>query len=91
MSSTNFAYLSNYAIYSAMVLFTVAFIAHAVEVAFSVRNLDDKTKFDFTRTKRSGDLGTVMMVLAFLFLLLPLFSVEFQPTEFHGAICMNSR
>ena len=68
MSSTNFAYLSNYAIYSAMVLFTVAFIAHAVEVAFSVRNLDDKTKFDFTRTKRSGDLGTVMMVLAFLFL-----------------------
>ena len=65
MTSTNYAYLSNYAIYSAMVLFTIAFIAHAVEVAFSVRNVDEKTKFDFSRTKRSGNLGTVMMVLAF--------------------------
>ena len=68
MTSTNYAYLSNYAIYSAMVLFTIAFFAHAVEVAFSVRNLEEKTHFDFSRTKRSGNLGTVMMVLAFIFL-----------------------
>ena len=52
-----------------MVLFTVAFFAHAIEVAFSLRNLEEKTKFDFSRTKRSGDIGTVMIVLAFVFLL----------------------
>ena len=69
MTSTNYAYLSNYAIYSAMVLFTIAFFAHAIEVAFSLRNVEEKTKFDFSRTKRSGDIGTVMTVLAFVFLL----------------------
>ena len=69
MSSTNYAFISNYAVYSAIVLYAVSFISHAVEVAFSLRNSGDKTKFDFTRTKRSGDLGTVMMVLAFLCLL----------------------
>jgi cytochrome c-type biogenesis protein CcsB len=69
VSSTNYAFISNYAVYSAIVLYAVSFISHAVEVAFSLRNSGDKTKFDFTRTKRSGDLGTVMMVLAFLCLL----------------------
>jgi cytochrome c-type biogenesis protein CcsB len=69
MTSTNYAYLSNDAIYSAMVLFAIALLAHAVEVAFSVRNLESKTQFDFTRTIRSGKLGTVMMVLGFVFLL----------------------
>ena len=51
-----------------MVLFTIAFLAHAAEVAFSVRNVEEKTKFDFARTKKSGDIGTVMMVLGFVFL-----------------------
>ena len=74
MNSTNYAFISNYAVYSAIVLFTVAFIAHAIEVAFSLRNSGDKTKFDFTRTKRSGDLGTVMIVLAFICLLVAVVS-----------------
>ena len=74
MNSTNYAFTSNYAVYSAIVLFTVAFIAHAIEVAFSLRNSGDKTKFDFTRTKRSGDLGTVMIVLAFICLLVAVVS-----------------
>ena len=74
MNSTNYAFVSNYAVYSAIVLFTVAFFAHAVEVAFSLRNSGDKTKFDFTRTKRSGDLGTVMVVLAFISLLVAVVS-----------------
>ena len=74
MSSTNYAFISNYAVYSAIVLFTVAFFAHAIEVAFSLRNSGDKTKFDFTRTKRSGDLGTVMVVLAFICLLVAVVS-----------------
>ena len=74
MNSTNYAFISNYAVYSAIVLFTVAFIAHAIEVAFSLRNSGDKTKFDFTRTKRSGDLGTVMIVLALICLLVAVVS-----------------
>ena len=74
MSSTNYAFISNYAVYSAIVLYAVSFISHAVEVAFSLRNSGDKTKFDFTRTKRSGDLGTVMVVLAFICLLVAVVS-----------------
>ena len=69
MSSKNLAYLSNYAIYSAMVFYTIAFFSHALEVSFSVRNVEDKTKFDFSRTEKSGRIGTAMMVLGFLFLL----------------------
>jgi cytochrome c-type biogenesis protein CcsB len=74
VSSTNYAFVSNYAVYSAIVLYAVSFISHAVEVAFSLRNSGDKTKFDFTRTKRSGDLGTVMVVLAFICLLVAVVS-----------------
>lgn len=51
-----------------MVLITISFFAHAVEVAFSLRNVDEKTKFDFSRTRKSGAIGTVMMVLGFIFL-----------------------
>ena len=68
MSSNDYAYLSNYGVYSAMALFAIAFLAHAAEVAFSIRNVEEKTKFDFVRTKKSGDIGTVMMVLGFVFL-----------------------
>ena len=68
MSSSNWAYLSNYAIYSAMVLFTLAFFSHAVEVAFSLKNDEAKTKFDFSRTDRFGRIGSAMMVLGVAFL-----------------------
>ncbi len=74
MTSRNWAYLSNYGIYSAMVVFTIAFFAHAIEVAFSLRNndsnveVDSKSKFDFSRTQRSGRIGTAMMMLAFVLL-----------------------
>jgi len=74
MTSANWAYLSNYAIYSAMVVFTIAFLSHAVEVSFSVRNTgadveqQSTTKFDFTRTEKSGRIGTAMMVLGFILL-----------------------
>jgi cytochrome c-type biogenesis protein CcsB len=63
MTSTNYAYLSNYLVYSSMVVYTIAFFAHAVEVAFSVRNVGDATKFDFTRTQKSGRIGSAMMIL----------------------------
>ena len=57
-----------------MVVFTIAFFAHAIEVAFSVKNTDTKveessaTKFDFTRTQKSGRIGTAMMILGFILL-----------------------
>jgi len=63
MTSTNYAFLSNYLVYSSMVVYTIAFFAHAVEVAFSVRNVGDATKFDFTRTQKSGRIGSAMMIL----------------------------
>jgi len=64
MSSRQFAFLSNYAIYSAMFVYTIAFFSHAVEVAFSVRNSGDSTKFDFAKTDKFGRIGTAMMILA---------------------------
>ena len=51
-----------------MVFFTIAFFAHAVEVSFSVRNIEAKTSFDFSRTDKSGRIGTAMMILGFIFL-----------------------
>jgi len=68
MTSTNYAYLSNYFIYSSMAVYTIAFFAHAVEVAFSLRNVGEDTKFDFNRTKKSGRIGSAMMILATLLL-----------------------
>jgi cytochrome c-type biogenesis protein CcsB len=77
MTSTSYAYLSNYLIYSAMVVYTIAFFAHAIEVSFSVRNVEatvgadsknQATKFDFSRTERSGRIGTAMMFLGFFLL-----------------------
>jgi len=77
MSSTTYAYLSNNLIYSAMAVYTIAFFAHAIEVSFSVRNVEvavgaitenSATKFDFSRTQRSGRIGTAMMILGFLLL-----------------------
>ena len=53
-----------------MVLYTIAFFAHAIEVSFSVKDSEssNKTSFDFTRTERSGRIGTAMMILGFIFL-----------------------
>jgi cytochrome c-type biogenesis protein CcsB len=70
LSSRTYAYLSNYAVYSAMAVFTVAFIAYSMEMAFSVKNVEGqkKTDFDFARTENSGRLGSLMTLLAFLLL-----------------------
>jgi cytochrome c-type biogenesis protein CcsB len=78
MSSQDWAYLSNYAIYSAMALFTLAFLSHAFETAWAVRtptaasetegNLLKKT-FDSSRTQKAMRIATAMMILGFIFLL----------------------
>jgi cytochrome c-type biogenesis protein CcsB len=54
-----------------MALFTLAFFAQAVEVAWSVKTPAKsvkKTKLDFSRTERVGRLASAFMVLGFLLL-----------------------
>jgi cytochrome c-type biogenesis protein CcsB len=78
MSAQDWAYLSNYAIYSAMALFTLAFFGHAYETAWAVRtpnasaetqgNLVTKT-LDSSRTQKAMRIATAMMILGFTFLL----------------------
>ncbi len=67
MTSTNLAYFSNGAIYACLAIFTIAFFSHAIEVAWSVRNVEnhDQTEFDFEKTRRAGRIGTAMMILGF--------------------------
>jgi len=72
MSDNSAAVLSNNLIYSAMIFYTLAFFAHAVEVAWSVKTPAKsvkKTKLDFSRTDRVGRLASAFMVLGFLLLL----------------------
>ena len=71
MSNTSAALLSNDFIYASMALYTLAFFAHAVEVAWSIKTPAKsvkKTKLDFSRTERVGRLATAFMVLGFLLL-----------------------
>jgi len=71
VSNTSAALLSNDFIYASMALYTLAFFAHAVEVAWSVKTPAKsvkKTKLDFPRTERVGRLASAFMVLGFLLL-----------------------
>jgi cytochrome c-type biogenesis protein CcsB len=71
VSNTSTALLSNDFIYASMALYTLAFFAHAVEVAWSVKTPAKsvkKTKLDFSRTERVGRLASAFMVLGFLLL-----------------------
>ena len=70
MSNNSAALLSNDFIYAAMALYTLAFFAHAVEVAWSVKTPAasvKKTKLDFSRTERVGRLASAFMCLAFYY------------------------
>jgi cytochrome c-type biogenesis protein CcsB len=72
VSNNSAALLSNDFIYAAMALYTLAFFAHAVEVAWSVKTPAasvKKTKLDFSRTERVGRLASAFMFLGFLLLL----------------------
>ena len=72
MSDRSAALLSNNFIYSAMAIFALAFLAHAIEVAWSVKTPEltvKKTKLDFSKTERVGRLGSTFMLIATLLLL----------------------
>ena len=63
------ALVSNYFIYSAMVVYTLAFLAHAVETAWAVKVPNDSTKtLDYKRTENVARVGTAMMILGFILL-----------------------
>ena len=72
MTSRSAALLSNDLIYSSMAVFTLAFFAHALEVAWSVKapaKGKKKTNLDFAKTEKIGRIATAMMILGFVLLL----------------------
>jgi cytochrome c-type biogenesis protein CcsB len=72
VSDRSAALLSNNFIYSAMAIFALAFLAHAIEVAWSLKTPEltvKKTKLDFSKTERVGRLGSAFMLIATLLLL----------------------
>ena len=72
MSDKVAALLSNDFIYAAMALYTLAFLTHAIEVAWSIKTpaaSGKKTKLDFSRTERVGRLASAFMIIGFLLLL----------------------
>jgi cytochrome c-type biogenesis protein CcsB len=72
VSDRSAAMLSNNFIYSSMAIFALAFLAHAIEVAWSVKTPEvtvKKTKLDFSKTERIGRLGSALMLIATLLLL----------------------
>ncbi len=68
--SRNWAYLSNYLVYSSMAVYTLSFFAHAIETAWAVRvpTEDSKQTLDYKRTEKVARIATAMMVLGFLLL-----------------------
>ena len=71
MTSRSAALLSNDLVYSSMAVFTLAFFAHAFEVAWSIKapaKGKKKTNLDFARTEKTGRIATAMMVLGFILL-----------------------
>ena len=72
MTGRNAALLSNDLVYSSMAVFTLAFFAHALEVAWSVKGPtkgSKKTNLDFAKTEKIGRIATAMMILGFVLLL----------------------
>ena len=68
--SRNWAYLSNYLIYSSMAVYTISFFAHAIETAWAIKIPDALSGkvFDYKRTEKVARLATAMMILGFLLL-----------------------
>ena len=72
MNAKDWAYLSNDLVYSSMAVFTLAFLAHAFETAWSLRNPDaadsstgnllNKT-LDYTKTEKAARIATALMIL----------------------------
>lgn len=76
MTEVSWAYLSNYLVYSATVVYALAFFAHAYETAWAVRAPEVDTPvsdllvktFDYRRTEKAARVATAFMILGFLLL-----------------------
>jgi len=67
--SRSWAYASNYLVYSAMAVYAISFIAHAIETAWAVKVPTDKnTTLDYKRTEKVARIATAMMILGFILL-----------------------
>lgn len=72
MNAKDWAYLSNDLVYSSMAVFTLAFLVHAFQTAWSLRNPDaadsstgnllTKT-LDYTKTEKAARIATALMIL----------------------------
>ena len=67
--SRSWAFASNYLVYSAMAVYAISFIAHAIETAWAVKVPADKsTTLDYKSTEKVARIATAMMILGFLLL-----------------------
>mgnify|MGYP000078233977 FL=1 len=67
--SRSWAYASNYLVYSAMAVYAISFIAHAIETAWAVKVPNDRnTTLDYKRTEKVARIATAMMILGFILL-----------------------
>ena len=67
--SRSWAYASNYLVYSALAVYAISFIAHAIETAWAVKVPTDKnTTLDYKNTEKVARIATAMMILGFFLL-----------------------
>jgi len=67
--SRTWAFASNYFIYSATAVYTLSFLAHAVETAWAVKVPTSTVKtMDYKRTEKVARIATAMMILGFVLL-----------------------
>ncbi|MEY3250813.1 MAG: hypothetical protein RLZZ27_921, partial [Actinomycetota bacterium] len=67
--SRSWAYASNYLVYSAMAVYAISFLAHAIETAWAVKVPTDKSStLDYKRTEKVARIATAMMILGFVLL-----------------------
>lgn len=81
MDSRSLAYLSNNLIYSALAVFAIVFLLHAIETAWSVKSGEGRT-LDRSRTEKLARNATGLMVLADLLLLAGLFARGLSASRF---------
>lgn len=81
MDSRSLAYLSNNLIYSALAVFAIVFLLHAIETAWSVKSGEGR-KLDRSRTEKLAQNATGLMVLADVLLLVGLIARGLSASRF---------
>ncbi len=67
--SRSWAITSNYFVYSAMAVYTLSLLAHAIETAWAVKVPNENTKtLDYKRTEKVARIATALMILGFILL-----------------------